>query len=424
MKKYNRMMLLSVCAYLLIALTVGYYMKRTDVQQNQYYKIEINRIYDSLSGKQSPEGLDLRSYEYVKKLTYLPLTEVHDREQVQSFYEGTRTMQTDIRPWYEGETLKGYLRFEYVKSGFYLNRIIVIVEAALVCMELFLIGILLYLKYKLILPFQRMSNMPGELAKGRLKAEVKEEKSKYLGQFMWGVGQLKDHMEVTRKRTLELEKEKKEMLLSLSHDIKTPLNTIKLYSKALEEDVYEEELEKKHAARQIGVKTAEIERYVEEIIKNSREDILEIQVETGEFYLADLMKQLLDTYREKCMVRMIELKVAPFENCLLKGDINRAQEVMENVFENVLKYGDGRRVEITFYEEDYCKLIRIFNTGICVTDNEFNHIFESFFRGGNSEGKQGSGLGLYISREIMRKMDGEIFAQKDAEGMAFVLVFR
>ena len=63
-----------------------------------------------------------------------------------------------------------------------------------------------------------------------------------------------------------------------------------------------------------------------------------------------------------------------------------------NLFENAFKYGDGRRIKLEFYEEDYCQLIQVFNTGEPVSDNDFNHIFESFFRGSNSRGKQGNGL--------------------------------
>ena len=147
-------------------------------------------------------------------------------------------------------------------------------------------------------------------------------------------------------------------------------------------------------------------------------------MENGEFYLSDLMTKVVGTYGEKCRIRMLDLKMEPFENRLLKGDLDRAAEVFGNLFENAFKYGDGRKIEIAFYEEDYCQLIRMFNTGIPVSDNDFNHIFESFFRAAGSEGIQGSGLGLYICREIMRKMDGEIFAQKEENGMAFVLVFR
>ena len=77
------------------------------------------------------------------------------------------------------------------------------------------------------------------------------------------------------------------------------------------------------------------------------------------------------------------------ENRLLKGDIDRALEVFENIFENAFKYGDGRQIRISFYEEDYCQLIRIFNTGATVSDTDFNHIFESFFRAANSGGMPG-----------------------------------
>lgn len=88
------------------------------------------------------------------------------------------------------------------------------------------------------------------------------------------------------------------------------------------------------------------------------------------------------------------------------------------------KYGDGMRIDISFYEENYCQLVHFFNTREAVCDNEFNHIFESFFRGSNSQGLKGNGSGLYICREYMRKMDGDIFAEKTKEGMAFILVFR
>ena len=116
--------------------------------------------------------------------------------------------------------------------------------------------------------------------------------------------------------------------------------------------------------------------------------------------------------------------VQSFDNKLLRGDLSRSQEVLENLFENALKYGDGRRIEITFEEEDYCQLIHIFNSGDTVSDSELNHLFESFYRGGNRQGKPGNGLGLYICHELMMKMEGMIYAQKKKDGMMFTLVFQ
>lgn len=137
-----------------------------------------------------------------------------------------------------------------------------------------------------------------------------------------------------------------------------------------------------------------------------------------------VVSSAVDYYMDYANTPDINIILNSEENKIIKGDLERSQEVFENILENALKYGDGRKIEISFYEEDYCQLIRIFNTGECVTDTEFNHIFESFYREANSQGKKGNGLGLYICHELMSKMDGAIFAEKCDTGMAFILVFR
>lgn len=423
MKKYSRIMIISVFIYAVIAAACAIYLGDLQKQENHEYRVERNRIYSSLPGVEALDRLDLRSYKYIKEVSFLPAS-ILTKDEVTGFYTGGNNDEIEIIPWYRGHELLGYLKFSYEKEEIYLGNVLLAVQIALFIMELFTFAVLLYLRERLIKPFHKMSEMPEELAQGRLKGLVKEEKNRYFGNFLWGMAQLKDELAVSEKRRMELEKERKNLLLVLSHDIKTPLNTIRLYGKALAENLYQDAVKEQHAAEQIGVKTREIELFVEEIMKTSREDILDIQVENGEFYLAELMDKVLADYSEKCAVRMIELQVDKYENRLLRGDLNRAREVLENIFENAFKYGDGRHIKIRFYEEDYCQLIHIFNTGIPVTDNEFNHIFESFFRGGNSNGKQGNGLGLYICREIMRKMDGEIFAQKEMAGMSFTVVFR
>lgn len=423
MKKYNRLIAISICIYLLAALGLGYGANQVSANRIKTYKIEINRIYNSLSEVGSLDKLDLRSYQYIKKVAYLPISDLGHEKRTRDFYEHDNHLNIEIRPFYDNGNLAGFLRFEYDEPTFDPRQIVLTTQLCLGLMEVSCLFILLHLKSQLIAPFLRLKKLPYDLAQGRFEGVIKEEKSRYLGDFLWGIGQLKDKLDITRKRELELQKEKKLLLLSLSHDIKTPLNTIKLYGKALEEHLYDSEEQKNHAASQIEEKATEIERYVEEIMKNAREDILDIQVKKEEFYLSEVMEKVLATYQEKCHIRMLELSIGEYENRLLKGDLERTLEVFENIFENAFKYGDGRRIEITFYEEDYCQLIRIFNTGVPVTDNEFNHLFESFYRAGNSAGKQGNGLGLYICKEIMQKMDGQIFVEKASDGMAFVLVF-
>ena len=424
MRKYDRILAVTVCLYLLLALGTGQILHRMQEHRDREFRVEINRLYHTISAGTHPEEVDLSGFRDVYRIDSLPLADAADREKSEAFYSDESNGGSVIKPWYTDSSLKGYLRFSYREENMSLGGVMVTVQAGLALMAAFVVGILLYLKYRVIRPFNRVSELPYELAKGHLKGEVKQEKNRYFGDFLWGIGQLKDTLEVTKKRRLELEKEKKKMLLSLSHDMKTPLGTIRLYGKALEQGLYDTEEKKCHAARQICAKAEEIEGYVAEIIRSSKEDILDVRVEMGEFYLEELVKRVADTYVEKCAVRMMELQIGRYENRLVRGDIDRVLEVFDNVMENAFKYGDGRRIEISFYEEDFCQLIRIVNTGEAVSENDFNHIFESFFRGTNSLGQQGSGLGLYICREIMRKMDGEVFAEKEKDGMGIVLVFR
>lgn len=396
--------------------------------------------------------INLDSYREVRSIAYLPIVET-DKDIIIDFYSGVNGEESMIYPLYlyrknadetddmekserspntlditadktsdmAGEYMAGYLRFDYqqTSSG---RQFLFWIQGTLLLMELFLLGVLIYLRLHLIQPFHRMREMTYELSKGNLQGEVKAEKNQYLGKFLWGLNELKDALRVSRKREMELQREKKMLLLSLSHDIKTPLNMIKLYGKALEDGLYPTDDERMNAYHQIREKAVQIENFVGEIMKASKEDIVHIEVEKGEFYLKELVQWIETFYGEKCALRKCSLTVGDYQNRIFQGDIHRLFEVFENLFINAFKYGDGRSICVSFYEEDYCQLIRVFNTGEPVSEKEFVHLFDSFFRGENTRGQQGNGLGLYICKEIMHKMGGDIFAECETDGMAFVVV--
>lgn len=374
MKNYNKLIIFSLIIYIILSIGTGIILKNKLVENRQYYKVGINRII-----------ADAGQTEYI------------DWDKIQMSDYRHRVSDAECLLWAEG---------------------------ALFLLELFLLIILLYLKNHLILPFHKMQDMTYALSKGNLQGGIKAEKNGYFGNFLWGLNELRDALDVSRRRELELQREKKLLLLSLSHDIKTPLNMIKLYARTLEDKLYSTESEQINAYHQINQKAAQIENFIAEIVKASREDILNIEVKKGEFYLGDLIKLIESVYGEKCALRKCELEIESYQNRLFQGDINRLFEVFENLFANALKYGDGRRISISFYEEDYCQLIRVFNTGEPVSAKESVHLFDSFFRGENIKGQQGSGLGLYICKEIMLKMGGDIFAECTVDGMAFVVVLR
>ena len=98
--------------------------------------------------------------------------------------------------------------------------------------------------------------------------------------------------------------------------------------------------------------------------------------------------------------------------------------MLQNIMENAVKYGDGRRIAIEFLEEEDCVLVTIKNSGNSLPDTELLHIFDSFWRGSNAGTSAGSGLGLYICRQLMQQMGGDLFAQTLQGQMCVTAVFR
>lgn len=366
------------------------------------YRVEAGRIAELLWDTE-PEQIDLTSF-----ATIIGVSE----------YNG-ETCNHD----YVVENVNGTLyRIEYRAQRE--NGVLICVNLSLLCMMALTFFVLGYVYWKVLAPFDRMQQLPAELAKGNLAMPIREEKSKLFGRFLWGMDMLRENLEERQEKELELQRERKTLILSLSHDIKTPLSAIELYTRALAEDLYDTREKKAEALEGISKNIREIKNYVNEITQASREDFLNLEVKEGTFYLSEVISLIREYYGEKLAVRHTEFIVEQEENCLLKGDKDRVVEVLQNLMENAVKYGDGRRIHIFFDTEEDCRLITVENTGTVPEEEELPHLYDSFYRGSNRGNKKGSGLGLYICRSLMRKMDGDVFVKVKEDVFSATAVVR
>lgn len=410
MKAFNRIFII-VLLIIAILFTVSDLLifSIDDTDSGRPYRVEIERIARTIK-KDSFSEIDLSDCRYVTRI-------VKYSDAPDSFFRG--------RSDYAIREIGGKLyRFDYIASADNTRNTALIVNTVFGILSAVVICLMLYVRAKILAPFENLTYVPYELSKGNLTAPVKETKNRFFGRFIWGVDLLRENMEEQKRRELELQKEKKTLLLSLSHDIKTPLSVIKLYSKALSKGLYSDKKKQIEIAENINKKTDEIEEYISQIIRASNEDFLQLEVNNGEFYLSELIDCISNYYSEKLKLIHTDFEVGVCENCLIKGDIERSVEVLQNIIENAIKYGDGKRIEILFSEEDDCQLITVKNSGNTLPDTEIFHIFESFQRGTNADGKSGSGLGLYICRQLMRKMNGDIFAKTKNGFMNVTCVFQ
>lgn len=403
MKSFDRIFAAILALILLIfAAANAILLNKNDISRP--YRVEINRLAREIE-ENGFEKIDLSECNFV----------THIEPYGEDFYDS----ESD----YAIREIGGILyRFDYTASRSD-KRLILTVNLILAAMAAVIIAVMIFVRRSILAPFDKLKELPYELSKGNLTAPIKESKSRFFGKFLWGVDLLREHLEQQKSRELDLMREKKTLLLSLSHDIKTPLSAIKLYAKALSKGLYPEKEKQLEIADNINEKADEIEEFVSQIVTASSEDFLELDVQNGEFYLSELMTKISSYYKEKLALVQTDFSVEKYSDCLLKGDLDRSVEVLQNLIENALKYGDGRLVEIAFSDEEDCRLITVKNSGCTLSDNELSHIFDSFWRGSNVENKPGSGLGLYICRQLMRRMNGEIFAEKSGDMMCVTAVF-
>lgn len=389
MKSYNKMIAI-VLVFIIALFAVVNYLPTMYSADSGLQKVEINRVETKI--KETGEIPDTDNYDYILG--------VYASSSDEDFFKS----ENDYVIREIDHTL---YRIEYSKTNVVKNETIY-TNIALAIFSAFILFVLFYIRSRIIKPFSQITSLPYELSKGNLTVPLKESKNRYFGKFLWGLDLLREKLEQNKKSELEFKKEKKTMLLSLSHDIKTPLSAIKLYSKALSSGIYSQPQKQQEVYDSINQKADEIEKLVSEIMHTETEDIINFDIKNEEFYLSYVIDSIKIYYSDK--LENTDFRIAHYSDCMISGDPDRFVEVLQNIMENAIKYGDAKSIDISFSDEEDCRIITIKNSGCTLKENELAHIFDSFYRGSNVGSKSGNGLGLYICRQLTRAMGGDIFA--------------
>ncbi|MDE6313117.1 MAG: HAMP domain-containing histidine kinase [Lachnospiraceae bacterium] len=403
MRAFRRLCIAVITVFLLLTVVLNLFLVGVKDRNEGIYRVEAKRLADEIA---ETGNYDLEKYPHI-----------------------TGVFKAD------GDQL--YISDEHyliIKAGGMLYRVEYIVGngqysiAAINCvlgaLFLLMIGLLHYIWGHIIMPFDRLNDVPKELARGNLAVPIPEEKSRFFGKFTWGVNLLRESIEESRKKEIAMQRDKKLLLLSLSHDIKTPLSAIKLGAKALARGLYKDEEKRRAAAESINTRADEIEHFVSEITKAASEDFMSFEVTQGEAFLSDIITRIDARYAPQLAMWGTEFAIQKYDDCILSCDPDRLAECLQNLMENAIKYGDGRQIEISFDKMDGCELITVSNTGCTLEAKELPQIFESFHRGNNADKVQGNGLGLFICRRLMGLMNGEVYADIRDECFYITLVVK
>lgn len=403
MRAFRKLCIAVLAIFLILAAVLNIVLIRQEKAADGMYRVEAKRLADEIAETGS---YDLENYPYI--------TGVFTAD------DGGCTPRTRH---YLITKISGTLyRVEYSTDSN--QHGMLIINLVLCAVFLMMVGLLLYIYRHIIAPFDRLNEVPQELARGNLAVLIPEEKSRFFGKFTWGVNFLREKIEDDRKKELSMQRDKKLLLLSLSHDIKTPLSAIKLNAKALARGIYSDEEKRRSAAESINARADEIEQFVSEITKAASEDFMSFEVTQGEVFLSQIIMKIYARYAPQLSISGTEFIVHRYDDCILSCDADRLGECLQNLIENAIKYGDGKRIKIGFDKMDGCELITVTNTGCTLEAKELPQIFGSFHRGNNADKIQGNGLGLFICKRLMSLMGGEVYAEIHGDCFSVTLVVK
>lgn len=292
------------------------------------YKVIINRIHPLLT-----QDLE-KNIKIINKLTEEEMELVEDIEiidyQHKSHDEVGRFFYSEIssgdRAIFKPIEGTKYIVKYKVKSSDSKGNTKVLVILLITGGYIYLVLHILILNRKLIRPLIRISGITKELAKGYLGKINLQSKNKYFKDFIWGLDMLREQLSYERDRNLKLEKERKTLVAGLSHDIKTPLSSVKNYAIALKENIYEGKEERNSALEIILDKVEVIEKLTKELLDTSSKEMRSIEVKPKEIYMIDVHNQLDRIIHQKTdLLHMDYIEAKLHENLMVMVDLERLQ---------------------------------------------------------------------------------------------------
>lgn len=227
--------------------------------------------------------------------------------------------------------------------------------------------------------------------------------------------QLKIKLEAANEKLQGLDKLKTEFLSLASHQLRSPLTAIKGYiSMILEGDYGEIDKETREVIERIFQSSQNLTKVVEDLLNVSKIEQGGMKFEMEPFNLADVA---LDTEKDLSInAEKSGLKISfnsdKKELCMVNGDKEKIRQVVLNLIDNSIKYTKKGSINVSVKRVEDKVVFAVKDTGMGMTKEIKDSLFQKFARGNGSRmNTSGSGLGLYLGREIMKAHKGKIYIE-------------
>lgn len=279
-------------------------------------------------------------------------------------------------------------------------------------------GVVAYLYVGVVRPFMRLEAFAQDVSTGNLDAPLAYERSNPFGRFTWAFDNMRKEIKRARAAEAEALEQSKTTVAALSHDIKTPIASIRAYSEALELGLARDDVEREGYARTIARKCDEVTSLTDDLFLHALAELDRIAVSCEDAPIDRAIARAAADFGVDGTVVLGRV-----DRAVVAHDPKRLVETLENLVANARKYAPGSSIEVSgrVAGVSYRIDVRDFGPGIAPEDLPF--AFDRFYRGTGSGDVPGAGLGLFIVRYLVEQMGGIVRLENAEPGLRVEIEF-
>jgi signal transduction histidine kinase len=271
----------------------------------------------------------------------------------------------------------------------------------------------------ILLPISDLNESAESIAAGNLDKKIKYNDNSELGSFCSSFEFMRDELKTSLEKQQKLEQSRKELVACISHDLRTPIASIKAYVEGLQDGIAKDKEKVDKYVAVIAKKTESLVKLINDLFQHSQAELGELNMQMKECYSAALLNKIVQPISlefKNSSINFFILHTIP--DILVSVDSIRLEQVIMNLIQNAKKYTpEGGSIYFSARIDGEFLVITVKDTGWGISPRDLPFIFEKFYRGEKSRSRDygGSGLGLSICKYIVEAHGGSIYVESNLE---------
>lgn len=267
-----------------------------------------------------------------------------------------------------------------------------------------------YLSWSISRPIQQIDKAAAKIAAGDYSERIPIRSRDEIGELASTLNHMAEELGKVHLQKKKLEQIRHDFLANVSHELRTPLTAMRGFLEALQDDLIEESARGKYYDILYN-ETLHMNRLVDDITDLTRLENGEIVLSRTAVDVGALLQKTAFKFTKEALERGTQI-VCMVEDSLPDAfaDPNRLEQILNNLVKNAVKFTENGTISLGAVEEGDDILLSVTDTGIGISPEDLEMVWERFFKvdRGRSRKQQGSGLGLSIVRELVELHDGRI----------------